>query len=64
MKATKATKKDECSYSFSNAIRTLAMVPVAWNWYVPTLFSIMKAGCKNRAITRFFRVMALFLKVR
>lgn len=25
MKATKATKKDECSYSFSNAIRTLAM---------------------------------------
>lgn len=40
------------------------MVPVAWNWYVPTLFSIMKAGCKNRAITRFFRVMALFLKVR
>lgn len=29
MKATKATKKDECSYSFSNAIRTLAMVRAA-----------------------------------
>ena len=25
----KTIKKDECSYSFSNAIRTLAMVPVA-----------------------------------
>ena len=24
----KTTKKDECSYSVSNAIRTLAMVPV------------------------------------
>ena len=24
----KATKKDECSYSLSNAIRTLVMVPV------------------------------------
>ena len=40
------------------------MVPVAWNWHVPTLFSIMKAECKNRGIIRFFRVMPLFLKVR
>ena len=24
----KTTKKDECSYSVSNAIRTLAMVPL------------------------------------
>ena len=37
----KTTKKDECSYSFSNAIRTLAMVTCGLRVMSPTSYQLL-----------------------